>query len=974
MRRNYVLMLAALVLVPLFAYAAVTVTVNGSNYSIPQSNERGWGTNVTTWIQAISANTLQPSGGTFSLTADTNFGANYGLVSTYFKSRTSNISTSGVLRLANSDSIGFRNAANGGNLLLGVNGSDQLTFNGATIATGTAGSFQDSTFELYDNSDSTKKLNFQLSGVSAGNTRTLTVPDYSGTLATLAGTETLTNKTLTSPVINSPTGIVKADVGLGNVDNTSDATKNAASVTLTNKTIDGDDNTVQDFPVTAIKTVLADADKVLTRNASGVPQSSLIVNANVDASAAIARSKLASGTASHVLINDGSGVMSSESALAITRGGTGQTTANAALNALLPSQTSNTNKVLKTDGTNTSWGSVGGGTGKNYAQDLYDGSSVTGINTYADAAATTPVDGTGGSPSVSAAALNSSTPLRGTSSQRLSKGATNRQGDGWSYDFTLDAADYEGGKPVIVSFRYKTSANYASGDVRMFVYDRDGSTLLNVISLTGDGSINASTNTTRYTGTFYPNSSNNDYRLIFHVTSTNASAWDLDLIDLSIGPDQVVPGAIITEWQSFTPTGAWSTNTTYTGLWRRVGTEMELQYQIALGGAPTSANLTLNLPTGYTIDTARLINSTAGYEAVGQGFAHDNGVSSYPLLVGYNSTSTLGVYVSNTAGTYATNGGAVTQAVPFTFGNSDAIIVTARVPITNWLPSAALTTTETMLASAVVVGSKNTGNHSSTGNWQDVSFTESVDNLNAFDGTTFTAPRKMRVAVHGVVGFALNSTGVRAVRVTNASSTVYFVGNQDTGSASRTNNMTFTGILNLAAGDTIRIQAYQNSGGNLNYDTGTGGSYISISEIPDFSIFSTYGTTELLPATGYSSSGLTNYVITASQYGDLDSESLPPGEYDLTATATFYSNGATTTDNIGIGLSTTSGNSATGLVEGDTINYTTKTTTSGSRNSVALTVRGVVVTTPTTYYLKGFAGTSITNLQIGWTWRFRRVK
>ncbi len=41
----------------------------------------------------------------------------------------------------------------------------------------------------------------------------------------------------TSPALVTPTGIVKGDVGLGNVDNTSDATKNAAAVTLTNKTI-----------------------------------------------------------------------------------------------------------------------------------------------------------------------------------------------------------------------------------------------------------------------------------------------------------------------------------------------------------------------------------------------------------------------------------------------------------------------------------------------------------------------------------------------------------------------------------------------------------------------------------------------------------------------------------------------------------------------------------------------------------------
>ncbi len=48
---------------------------------------------------------------------------------------------------------------------------------------------------------------------------------------------TLTNKTLTSPVINTPTGIVKGDVGLGNVDNTSDSTKNSATATLTNKRV-----------------------------------------------------------------------------------------------------------------------------------------------------------------------------------------------------------------------------------------------------------------------------------------------------------------------------------------------------------------------------------------------------------------------------------------------------------------------------------------------------------------------------------------------------------------------------------------------------------------------------------------------------------------------------------------------------------------------------------------------------------------
>jgi hypothetical protein len=52
-----------------------------------------------------------------------------------------------------------------------------------------------------------------------------------GELVTLSGSETLLNKVLTSPVINNPTGITKSDVGLANVDNTSDANKPISDAT-----------------------------------------------------------------------------------------------------------------------------------------------------------------------------------------------------------------------------------------------------------------------------------------------------------------------------------------------------------------------------------------------------------------------------------------------------------------------------------------------------------------------------------------------------------------------------------------------------------------------------------------------------------------------------------------------------------------------------------------------------------------------
>ena len=52
----------------------------------------------------------------------------------------------------------------------------------------------------------------------------------------------LTNKTLTSPVINAPTGIVKADVGLGSVDNTTDLGKPVSTATQTALDLKVDEN------------------------------------------------------------------------------------------------------------------------------------------------------------------------------------------------------------------------------------------------------------------------------------------------------------------------------------------------------------------------------------------------------------------------------------------------------------------------------------------------------------------------------------------------------------------------------------------------------------------------------------------------------------------------------------------------------------------------------------------------------------
>lgn len=68
----------------------------------------------------------------------------------------------------------------------GANTNDVIKWNGSVWTPGTGGSttsFADDVFEVYDDLDNTKKVNFQVSGVTTGTTRTLTIPNVSGTLA-----------------------------------------------------------------------------------------------------------------------------------------------------------------------------------------------------------------------------------------------------------------------------------------------------------------------------------------------------------------------------------------------------------------------------------------------------------------------------------------------------------------------------------------------------------------------------------------------------------------------------------------------------------------------------------------------------------------------------------------------------------------------------------------------------------------------
>ena len=87
----------------------------------------------------------------------------------------------------------------------------------------------------------------------------------------------------------------------------------SASQTLSNKSIDGDSNSLSNVDISSLKVSLSDADKALVRDVSGAVVSSKLSNKHIDAAAAIDVSKLASVTASRALVSDAQGKLSASS-------------------------------------------------------------------------------------------------------------------------------------------------------------------------------------------------------------------------------------------------------------------------------------------------------------------------------------------------------------------------------------------------------------------------------------------------------------------------------------------------------------------------------------------------------------------------------------------------------------------------------------------------------------------------------------
>lgn len=250
--------------------------------------------------------------------------------------------------------------------------------------------------------------------------------------------------------------------------------------------------------------------------------------------------------------------------------------------------------------------------------------------------------------------------------------------------FTVDLSDY--GKVLTWSFNYKLTGvqgNFSGTSSNTFgvaVYDTYNNKW---IPTTGNFAMTQKSGAGRATGTFQTPAGVDglDLRFIIYVINTTSPAGtSISFDDFYLGPQSVALGSPVTDWQSFTPTGSWTSNTTYTGRWRRVGDTAEFIVVATCSGAPNATNLTVNIPFGWTIDSTKFTGAGSS-PLLGTMRTQDVGVREYiPGEVRYLSSTSVDVrYISSFTDTLN-----LTNAAPFAYNTGDFVELTFRAPITGW--------------------------------------------------------------------------------------------------------------------------------------------------------------------------------------------------------------------------------------------------------------------------------------------------
>lgn len=455
---------------------------------------------------------------------------------------------------------------------------------------------------------------------------------------------------------------------------------------------------------------------------------------------------------------------------------------------------------------------------------------------YADAAATRPVDGTGGSPTVTTS-VTSSSPLDGTKSFLLTKTAVNSQGQGWAIPFSVDLAYRAKSLKISADFivnsgTFVAGSNGSSptdGDLIWTIYDVTNSQIIEPSNIKMFS--NSSSLSDKFEATFQSSATGSSYRLIAHVASTSALAFELKVDNVTVSPQTYVYGTPVTDTLAWpiTPTGSWTGgNVTYTGKYSRNGDKLSGQLDIELTGAPTGTTLTFNM-LPFVIDTTKLVQSSN--LVIGDIAYRSAGNYYHGKVLATSSTTLRCIQLTSPTTGAVVMGTDITATSPGTFTSGDYIRITFKdIPIVGWSSSTQMSDGYDARIVSARVYKNGTQTYSTL--TKITSWSIDSDKIEMWDATNnrfnILTPGDYQIYAT-VYSTAATTANQQLAYKVNGGTTMYFGNSPNT---SGTTNSSLTGsdiIPNLKAGDYVEIYGY--AGASVTVQAGLSNTRVSLSRI-----------------------------------------------------------------------------------------------------------------------------------------------
>lgn len=428
--------------------------------------------------------------------------------------------------------------------------------------------------------------------------------------------------------------------------------------------------------------------------------------------------------------------------------------------------------------------------------------------TYADAAGALPVDGTGGSPTVTWTRTTSS-PLSGAGSFLLTKDAANRQGNGASYDFSTRTADKARMMCIdadysVASGTFVAGSNGVDSDIEVYIYDTVNAQIIQPSSYKLFSS--STSPPPHFNAQFQTASNSTSYRLIFHTATTSASAYTVQFDNITVSPCRSVSGTPVTDWVTYTPTfTGFGTVVTQAFRSRRVGANLEVSGQFLTAtttGATAAVSLGYNGVNGNVVaDVSVLPVQNIGVATIAA--ATTTYFGTY-ILSPATSVNTINFGVQSST----VNGG--TAVLGTAFGNAVVIKVEFSTPIVGW--SSTVQMSDSAPQSVIAVSLSGTAT-SVTNSFPVIVPTTIVKDTNgAFSGSTYTVPSPGWYDIYGYmqsasVAFTAGHSISIAYKI-NSGSTVNLGNTRIPASVTEAFACSGAGLVYVNAGDTIQFAAF----------------------------------------------------------------------------------------------------------------------------------------------------------------------